>query len=74
MRGRGESAIGAGLRNSCWVPGHSAMVVNFAKLPGYNSCAACHIQRILYALLKSIRNVRRPNPQAGAIGIENPDY
>jgi hypothetical protein len=40
IRDRGESAIGAGLRNSCWVPGHSARVANFGKLRGYNSCAA----------------------------------
>jgi hypothetical protein len=74
IRDRGESAVGVVLRNSCWVPGHSATVVNFAKIRGYNSCAASPIQRILYALFKSIRKVRCRNPQAGPIRIENPAY
>ena len=47
LRDRGESAIGAGPRNSCWVPRHYARVVNFGKFGGYNSCAASPIQRIL---------------------------
>jgi hypothetical protein len=74
MRDRGESAIGAVLGNSCWVPGHSATVVNFGKFRGYNSCAASPIRRILYALFKSIRKIRCRNPQTGAIGIEKPAY
>lgn len=57
LRDRGESAIGAGIRNSCWVPGHSTPVVNFGKFRCYNVDAASPIQRILYALFKSIRKV-----------------